>query len=159
MRLPAEGVEEAQRGAVGGGREHRARGEVDADPDDLTRVDRGTGDQATDGLAEGLEVVVRVLEGPVGTEDHVAVGIRQAGVDDAVGVRMDLDAVDAPVRHVDEDRARRLGPEVDADGIAGVDDLGHRRSPAGTPDVGLTTTFRPRRDASVSNAAGAASSG
>ena len=49
VRVAPVRVEEAQRRAVGRRREHRAGREVDADPDDLGRVDARAGDQASHG--------------------------------------------------------------------------------------------------------------
>ena len=58
----------AQRGAVGQGRQHRARGEVDRDADDRCRVDPRGRDGGGHGHLQHLEVVRGVLQGPVGRE-------------------------------------------------------------------------------------------
>ena len=100
------------------GREHRARREIDPDPDDLGRVDPRAGDQAAHRATEHLEVVVGVLERPVGTEDDVSVGRGQADIDDPVAVRLDLDPDLAAVGDVDQHGAARLRAEVDADRVA-----------------------------------------
>ena len=66
VRVSAPGVEPAQRRAVGEHRQHRAGGEVGADPDHRRGVDPGGGDCRRNGAAQHLEVVVRILERPVG---------------------------------------------------------------------------------------------
>ncbi len=106
----------AQRRAVGRGREHRARGEVDADADDVSGVDPGGRQQLSDGRPDRRDIVGRVLERPIGLEDDVVVWSRQPAVDDAVGVRVDGRRQLRAGRHVDHHRAPGLGPEVDADG-------------------------------------------
>ena len=155
MRVPPVCVKEAQRRAVARRREHRARREVDSDPDDLGGFDTRARDQASHGTAEHLEVVVGVLERPVGTEDDVLVGRGQSGIDHPVAVWLDLDPDLATVGDVDEHGAAGLRAEVDADRVAGPVDHGR----CGAGDAGFTTTLRPRRDASMANASEASPSG
>ena len=97
VRLAAQLLEQAQRRAVGGRRQHRARGEVDADPDHLARVDAGLGEDPRNGVLERPQVVLRVLQRPVGFQPNVVVRLRQPFVDDTVCVRVRR-ALRAPVR-------------------------------------------------------------
>ena len=73
VRVRAEGGEHREGGAVGGRREHRARRHVDPDADDVGRVHGGLADDRRDRGLEHVEVVVGVLERPVGRQDHVLV--------------------------------------------------------------------------------------
>ena len=76
------------------------------------------------GRLEDPQVVVGILERPVGRQDDVAVRERQPLVDDAVAIRLDGGRETGAVGDVDEDGAAGLGPEVDADRVPA-----HRRSP------------------------------
>ena len=78
----------------------------------------GSIDQPAGGQSERVEVVIRVLQRPIRPEDDVVVGRRQARVDDAVAVVVDLDAALASVGDVDQHGSRRFRPEVDADAVA-----------------------------------------
>ena len=118
VRLGAQIREEAQRGAVGGRREHRARGEVDADADDVVRSHAGRSEDVGDRRLEDPQVVLGILERPLGRKHDVAVLDRQPMVDHAVRIRMDGGREDGAVADVDEDRAAGLRPEVDTDGVA-----------------------------------------
>ena len=89
VRVRPEGRQLAQRRAVGRRRQHRAGREVDPDPDDVGGVDAGGREHRRDGRLEDAQVVVGVLEGPVGRQDDPLVGGRQVLVDDAVAVRLD----------------------------------------------------------------------
>ena len=104
--------------------------------------DAGLGEQPRHRDLQALEVVTRILQGPVGLELDVVVGGRKARVDDAVRVRFDARPELAPVRAVDEDGARRLGAEVDPERAL----------------HGWTTTFRPRRSTRSRKARGPSSS-
>ena len=128
MRVSPVRLEEAQRRAIGRRREHRAGGEVDADADDIGGVDARPIDQPAGGESERVQVVIRVLQRPIGPEDDVVVGRRKARVDDAVAVVVDLDAAFASVGHVDQHGSRRFRPEVDADAVA---TRVHGRAPPG----------------------------
>ena len=156
VRVSSELVKGTQRRAIPRGRQHRARREVDPDPDDLRRIDARAGDQPSDRAAERLEVVLRVLERPVRAEDDILVRSRETGIDDPVSIRLDLDPHLATVGDVDQDGPTRFRAEVDADGVARPVD--HGRGGA-TAEAGLMITLSPRRDASVMNAAGTSPSG
>ena len=156
VRVSSELVEETQRRAIPRGRQHRARREVDPDPDDLGRIDARAVDQPSHRAAERLDVVLRVLERPVRAEDDVLVRCRQVGIDDPVAIRLDLDPDLATVGDVDQDGATRLRAEVDADGVARPVDHGRGGASAA---AGLTMTLSPRRDASIANASGTSPSG
>ena len=105
-----------ERGPVRGRREHRASGEVDADADDVRPVHSGLREGGRDRALERRDVVVGILEGPVGPEADVVIGCREVGVDDAVGVWED-GAGELPTgRHVDKQRSTQFRPEIDPDG-------------------------------------------
>ena len=129
VRLAAQILQHAERRPVGQRGQHRARREVDADAHHLVGRDAGLGEEPRDCDLQALEVVTRMLQGPVGLELHVVVGGRKAGVDDAVGVRLDARPELATVGAGDEHGARRFGAEVDPERAC----------------HGWTTTFRPRR--------------
>ena len=136
VRVAAEAVDEAERRAVGDRRQHRARGEVDADADDVRGVDARLGEERRHGFLERPDVVLGILERPVGLEAHVVVGRRQVLVDHAVPVCVDggreLAAVgDSRRARPARTRSRSRSP------IA--------YGPAHRSARGSTTTFRPRR--------------
>ena len=83
------------------------------DPDHLTRLHAGLGENPRDGVLERPQVVLGVLQRPVGLQPNVIVRLRQAFVDDTVCVRVRRGGELAPVRAVDEDGAPRLGAEVE----------------------------------------------
>ena len=93
-------------------------------------------------MLERADVVVGVLERPVGLEHDVVVWRGQVLVDHPVAIGIDGGCELASVVAVDEHRASRFGAEVDADRVP----LGHGMR------CGSTTIFRPRRSASAANA-------
>ena len=93
VRVAGEVVQLVQRGAVGGGRHHRARGEVGADADDVGGVDAGPAHGLRHGLAQDLR------RSPPGT-----CSAKSGGSDGAVGQRAVEDGVG-----VLRDGARQLG--------------------------------------------------
>ena len=68
-----------------------------------------------DGVLEDLDVVVRVLQRPVRLQAHAAGSAGRRLVDHAVGVGVDVSGDFAAVGDIDEQRAARLGAEIDAD--------------------------------------------
>jgi hypothetical protein len=143
MRVAPQLLEHAQGRAVRQRREHRARRGVDADPDHLGRVDARLGEERGNRLLERAEVVLRVLERPVGLELDAVVRGGQPLVDHAVPVRVDGRAELPPFGAVDQDGAPGLGAEVDPERVA----VAH-----GPSRWGSTTTFSPRRSTSSSKA-------
>ena len=137
-------------------RQHRAGREVDADADDVGRVDARVGEQPRAPPAERPHVVLRVLERPVRAEHDVLVGRRQALVDDPVAYGWTAVPDLATVGDVDQDGAARLGAEVDADGVARPVDHGRGGASAAS---GLTMTLSPRRTQSIANASGTSPNG
>ena len=117
VRLGTELGELAERSAVGGRGQHRAGGEIDADPDDVSGVDLRLAQHVGHGRADRGDVVGRVLERPFGFEDNVAVRRRQPVVDDAVGVFVDSGRDLGATLDVDQHGATGLGAEVDADRV------------------------------------------
>ena len=87
VRLVAQLVGVAQRGAVGEGGHHRAGGEVGGDADDVGRVDAGGLDRGGNGGAQHLDVVGGHLQRPVRRQP--AARARHHRVDDTVGVLQD----------------------------------------------------------------------
>ncbi len=72
MRLVAPLGQEAERGAIRLGGQHRAGRKVDADADDIRGIDAALFEHSRDGVLEHLDIVVGVLERPVGFETNVA---------------------------------------------------------------------------------------
>ncbi len=123
MRVRTERGQLAECRAVGGGRQHRAGGEVDADPDDVGGIHARGPHDLRDGRLEDAQVVVGVLERPVGRQDDRLVRSGEVLVDDAVAIWLDGRRDLRPVGDVDEDGATRTGPEIDPDRVPA-----HRRS-------------------------------
>ena len=126
VRFAAQLLEQAERRPVGGRRQHRARGEVDADPDHVVRGDAGLREHLGNGVLERAHVVLRVLQRPVGLQPDVIVRRRQPFVDDAVRVGIRRGCELAPVCAVDQDGPSRRGAEVDADHVGAA---AHRGCP------------------------------
>ena len=103
----------AERGAVGEHREHGAGGEVGADPDDLLGRDPGGPDRTGHRLGEGVDVVARHLEGPVGRQRHPGLG--QGGVHDTVPVLGHGGGQLGSVGHPHHHGAGRERPQVHPD--------------------------------------------
>ena len=112
VRLAGELRQLAQRGAVGGGRHHRAGGEVGGDADDRGRVDAGGRRARRDGGAQHVDVVGGDLQGPLRGQ-RAAVG--QRSVEHAVRVVVTRGAELGAVGHPDHDGAAGQGAEVHAD--------------------------------------------
>ena len=119
VRLAGELRQLAQRGAVGGGRHHRARREVGADADDVGRVRPGGGQRGGHRGAQHLDVVGGHLQGPLGRQ-RGAVG--QRPLEHGVRVGGDRAAQLGAVVHPHDDRSTGQRAEVDAD-----DEWGHGR--------------------------------
>ncbi len=102
-RPPA--FQRAERNTVSSDGEHRAGGEVDADPGDLRGGDAELRQHASDALLQCQGPVVRVLERPVGWQPLAAFG--QGLVDHPVRVRR---ARSPRVPRRRADRAAALGP-------------------------------------------------
>ena len=107
--------QEAERRAVRHRRQHRAGGEVDAQPDHIGGVDAARLEDCRDRLLEDLDVVVRVLQRPIRFQPHAAGIGRQALIDHAVGVGVDISGNFAAVGDINEQRPARLGAEIDPD--------------------------------------------
>ena len=116
VRLVAQLVGVAQRGAVGEGRHHRARGEVGGDADDVGRVDAGGLHGGRHGGAQHLDVVGGDLQGPVRRE--AAARARHHRVDDPVGVLQDRGPQLGTVGDPDDEGPTGQGAVVDADDVA-----------------------------------------
>ena len=144
VRLAPQLLEQAQRRALGGRWQHRARGEVDPDPDHLIRVDAGLGKNPRNGVLERPQIVLGVLQRPVRFQPNVIVRLRQPFVDDAVGVRVRGGCELTAVHAVDQDGPPRRGTEVDADHV--------RAGRHAAPCCGSTTTFKARRSLRLANA-------
>ena len=115
MRPAAVLGQEAERRAVRHGRQHRAGGEVDAQADHIGGADAAGLEDRRDRLLEDLDVVVRVLQRPIRFQPHAAGIGRQALIDHAVGVGVDISGNFAAVGDIDEQRPARLGAEIDPD--------------------------------------------
>jgi hypothetical protein len=115
VRAAGELGQLVERGAVGGGRHHRAGGEVGADADHAGRVDARRGEGLRDGVLQHVDVVARHLQGPLGRQALAGAG--QGAVDDRVGVlerrAAELGAVGDPY----DDGPSAQGAEVDADDV------------------------------------------
>ncbi len=74
VRVAAEIGQPAQRRPVRRRREHRARGEVDADPDDLGRADTAAASSVGHRVPAAAHVVGGILQRPVRLELDVGVG-------------------------------------------------------------------------------------
>ena len=72
-----------------------------------------------DRLLEDPQVVLGILERPVGRQDDAPIVEREDVVDDAVRVLGDGRRELPAVGHVHQDRAAGTGPEVDADRVPG----------------------------------------
>ena len=107
--------QEAERRAVRFGRQHRAGGEVDAQADHVGGADAAGLKDCRDRLLEDLDVVVRILQRPIRFQPHAAGIGRQALVDHAVGVGVDIRGDFVAVGDIDEQRPARLGAEIDPD--------------------------------------------
>ena len=68
VRALAQVVQPAQRGAVGEHGQRRRRGEVGGDPDDLVGLDAGRGHRRRHRLAQDVDVVLGVLQRPLGRQ-------------------------------------------------------------------------------------------
>ncbi len=136
VRPEAEIGQLAQRRPVRRGRKHRARGEVDAHPDDLLRPD--SAQDLGHGVLQSADVVGGVLQSPLRLELDMTMRCRQALADDAVCVLADSGRDLTAVGDVDEDGAAGLGPEVDPECVPAAQ--------------GSITTFRPRRSRSAAKA-------
>ncbi len=126
VRVAGEVVQLVQRGAVGGGRHHRARGEVGADADDVGGVDAGPAQGLRHGLPQDLDVVRGHLQREVGRQDGP---VGQGAVEDRVGVLRDGARQLGAVTHADDDGPAGERAEVDADheGVGGGSRGGRQR--------------------------------
>ena len=64
----------AQGDSLGCDREHGACGEVDPDPDHIGRIDSGFGEHRPDSRPEGIQIVVGVLQRPIGGQRSAVTG-------------------------------------------------------------------------------------
>ncbi len=117
VRLGAQLWEEAERCAVRTRGEHRASGEIDADADDVCRIDARFGKRRGHGDLEDAQVVVGILEGPIGRQRHVPTGERQPLVNHTVAVRGHSRCDDPPIGNVHHHGAARFGTVVHADRV------------------------------------------
>lgn len=138
----------AQRRAVPVGEEHGRRGGVDADPDDVGRLDAGRPDGRGDGPAQHLDVVAGVLERELGRQ-RAAVARRESGVHDTVRVLGDVGAELFAGRGVHDDGATGQGAEIDAEDVRAT---AHRSllvlvdpARAAVPGIPIPTERRPWR--------------
>ena len=107
--------------AVGLDGQHGARGEVDAQADDVGRIDAALFQDGGDGALDHLDVVVGILERPIRFQRDAAFG--QPRIDDAVGVVENRGRDLAPVGHIHEQRPARFSAEVDADCVCRTHEL------------------------------------
>jgi len=115
VRTAGQFRQRAQRRAVAQHGQHRARGEVGPDADDLGRVDAGPLDRGGHGVPEHVDVVPRVLQGPVGRQRLAGGG--QHLVHHAVLVLVGGAAQLGSVRHPDDQGPPGQRPEVNTDHV------------------------------------------
>ena len=104
----------AQRGAVGGGRQDRAGGEIGADADDLGRVNAAFGENGLGREFEHVEVVERMLQRPVMAE-FGAVG--QGLVQHQMPIRADGGGDFTTIGDIHQDGPSRFRSKVVTDGV------------------------------------------
>ena len=110
--------QEAERRAVRLDRQHRAGGEVDAQADHVVGRDAALLEHRRHGVMEYFQVVVRVLQRPIGRQPQAGTG--QPLVDHAVGIGMNRGRHLATIGHIHQQRPPRFGAEVNADCVFGT---------------------------------------
>ena len=113
VRPQLEGLDTAERRAVGEDRQGRGRGEVGRDSDDVLGIDAGRTERRRHGVAQHVEPVVGILQGP--RRWQLLARARQFGVDHAVRVFVNGGPELLPVRRPDDERSTGERSEVDAD--------------------------------------------
>ena len=105
----------AERGAVGGRRQHRAGGEVDADADDRRRIHPCGGHRRRDGVPQHVAVVLRVLQGPVRGKRSTS---RKRRADHCVAVLVHRGPQLGTITDTDHQSSPGQGAVVDTDDVA-----------------------------------------
>ncbi len=142
MRAVAELGQVAQRRAICFHWQHGAGGEIDADADDIRGVDPRFAQHLRHCVLEGAEVILRVLQRPIGLQPQAA--IRELLINHPVGIGIHRCAHLPPAGDIDQHCPPALCSKIHTDRI-----FTHSLSRIAQ---GLIITFNPSRLSAVSNA-------